>query len=159
MKVLFVCTGNICRSPMAEAILRDLLRREGLQGIEVGSAGLYALAGEEAPAISQRLLGQRGIDLSGHRGRQLDRAQIEEADLILVMDRYQLVLLESLFPQSKGKVFPLRQFAEDGGGEIEDPFGGDEEEYRLCLRRIEECMPGLLKRIRSACSGQEEENP
>jgi len=155
MKVLFVCTGNICRSPMAEALLRDLLRREGLEGIEVWSAGLHALVGEEAPATSQRLLSQRGIDLSGHRGRQIDRGLIDQADLILVMDRYQLAILESLFPESKGRVLPLRQFASDGGGEIQDPFGGDEEEYRLCLCRIEECMPGLLKRIRSHSSSKE----
>lgn len=159
MKVLFVCTGNICRSPMAEAILKDLLRREGLRGIKVSSAGLHALVGEEVPATTKGLLSQRGIDLSGHRGRQLDRDLVDQSDLILVMDRYQLAILESLFPQSKGKVFPLRQFASNGGWEIQDPFGGDEEDYRLCLQRLEECMPGLLERIRSHCAAEETRNP
>jgi protein-tyrosine-phosphatase len=147
MKVLLVCTGNICRSPMAEAILKDTLKREGLEGVEVSSAGIHALVGEEASPAARKLLAERGIDISGHRSRQIDRILIEKADLILVMDRYQLAVIESLLPQTKGKVFLLRHFSPDGDQDIPDPFGGNPEDYQRCLSQIEETMPGLLERI------------
>lgn len=134
---------------MAEAILRDTLKREGLEGIEVSSAGIHALVGEEAPQAARGLLAERGIDLSRHRGRQLDRALIDESDLILVMDRYQLAMIESLLPQAQGKVFLLRQFSPTGDQEIRDPFGDNAEAYLRCLSQIEETMPGLLERIRN----------
>lgn len=139
---------------MAEAMLKNILKEKGLEGIEVSSAGIHALVGEEAPAAAKKVLSQKGIDLSGHRGRQLDGGLVDQADILLVMDRYQLALIESLLPESKGKVILLREFSPNGGSEIvADPFGGGEEDYRLCLSRIEECMPGLLERIRSHSSG------
>ena len=134
---------------MAEAILKDTLKRQGLEGVEVSSAGIHALAGEEASQAARELLAERGIDLSGHRGRQIDRTLIGEADLILVMDRYQLAMIESLLPQTKGKVFLLRQFSPEGDQDIRDPFGGNPEDYQRCLFQIEETMPGLLERIRN----------
>jgi len=67
----------------------------------------------------------------------------------LVMDRYQLAMMESLLPQTKGKVFLLRQFSAEGDQDIRDPFGGNPEDYQRCLSQIEEAMPGLLERIRN----------
>jgi protein-tyrosine phosphatase len=135
---------------MAEAVLKNILKEKGLEGIEVSSAGIHALVGEEAPAAAQRVLSRKGIHLSGHRGRQLDRDLVDQADILLVMDRYQLAVVESLLPESKGKLLLLREFAPQGGSEmVSDPYGGSEEDYRLCLSRIEECMPGLLERIGS----------
>jgi protein-tyrosine phosphatase len=134
---------------MAEAILKDTLKREGLEDVEVSSAGIHALVGEEAPQAARKLLAERGVDLSGHRSRQLDRTLIEESDLILVMDRYQLAMIESVLPEARGKVFLLRQFSPEGDQEIRDPFGGNPEDYQGCLSQIEETIPGLLERIRN----------
>jgi protein-tyrosine phosphatase len=159
MKVLLVCTGNICRSPMAEVILRDALKREGLEGIEVSSAGIHALPGAETPPAATELLAGRGIDLSGHRGRQLEPSLTDEADLILVMDRYQLAMIEPLLPQTRGKVFLLRAFSPEGDSEIRDPFGGVAEDYRRCLSQIEESMRGLLERIRNSLVSSKEVSP
>ena len=149
MRILFVCTGNICRSPMAEALLKDLLQREGLKGIEVSSGGIYALAGEEVPMACRKILARRGIDITGHRGRQLDRSMMEEADLILVMEVRQLDWIRSLISDPERKVFLLGEFAPGGGDEIADPFGGDDRDHHDCLGHIDETMVGLLGRIRS----------
>lgn len=149
MNVLFVCLGNICRSPSAEALLEQHLGTGYLHGIEVSSAGIHALVGEKSPASLLRALARRGIDLSGHCGRQVDHSLVQEADFILVMEYDQRMAIESLFPQAKGKVHLLGEFAPHGEPEIQDPFGGDEAEYEACLTRIEACMPRLLEHIRS----------
>jgi protein-tyrosine phosphatase len=143
---------------MAEAILKDALKREGLEGIEVSSAGIHALVGEEAARTAMELLAERGIDLSGHRGQQLNRTLIDEADLILVMDRTQLAMLGSLVPPTKGKVFLLRAFSPEGNSDIRDPFGGDPDDYRSCLSQIEESIPSLLERIRNHLLSSKEVN-
>lgn len=148
MKVLFVCMGNICRSPMAEALLKDLLQREGIEGVEASSAGTHALVGEEAPLACTRILARRGIDITGHRGRKLERSMIDEADLILVMEVRQLDWISALIPDRERKVFLLGEFAPGGEDEIADPFGRDDRSYQDCLDRIDETMAGLLKRIR-----------
>ena len=144
---------------MAEAILKDALKREGLLDIEVSSAGIHALVGEEPPEAAVELLARRGIDLSGHRGRQLNRFLIEEADLILAMDRYQLGVIESFLPQSSRKVLLLRAFSPKGGFEISDPFGGNSKEYRHCLSQIDESLPALLEKIRGDLLSLRKDSP
>ena len=129
--------------------MKDLLQREGLKGIEVSSGGIYALAGEEVPMACRKILARRGIDITGHRGRQLDRSMMEQADLILVMEVRQLDWIRSLISDPERKVFLLGEFAPEGGDEIADPFGGDDRDYHDCLGHIDETMAGLLGRIRS----------
>ena len=135
---------------MAEALLRDLLERKGLKEIEVSSAGIHALAGEKAPLACTRVLARRGIDITGHRGRQLDQSMIDEADLILTMEVRHLDWIISLISdraRQERKVLLLGEFAPEGGNEIADPFGGNDQEYQDCLDHIEETMAGLLERI------------
>ena len=107
--VLLVCTGNTCRSPMAEAILARLAGEEGLK-VSVRSAGLFAMDGAEASENTRRVLGERGIRFS-HRARSIRPELIDWADLILTMTLDHKRRLISMNPESVGKVFTLKEYA------------------------------------------------
>lgn len=102
--VLFVCVGNICRSPSAEVMLRQAV--DG-RGIQVSSAGLGALVGHGIDATAQELLAERGMDGLAHRARQIDNAILGAADLVLTMERKHVRRIAEIAPQASGKTFLL----------------------------------------------------
>lgn len=112
--ILVLCLGNICRSPMAEGILKKRLPRK-----TIVSAGLRGMTGWTADPTSARVMLEHGIDISTHRARNLTREMVEEADLILTMEQQQTQAVESRFPEAKGKVMRLGQY---GNYDIADPF-------------------------------------
>ncbi len=112
---MFVCTGNTCRSPMAERLTAKMLERFDLgDDVQVMSAGLAALPGEPASSGACEAMRRDGIDLSNHRAKQLTKKMVEEADLILTMTASQKRHLLEIYPMSAGKVFVLKEFAEHG---------------------------------------------
>lgn len=123
MKILFVCTGNTCRSPMAEGILRSIAENKGLN-IEVKSAGISVFDGDNASINSIEAMKKIGIDISDHEASQLHIGLIEDADLILTMGDSHKCFIISNFPASAGKVYTLMEYAYNKGKDVSDPFGG-----------------------------------
>ena len=123
MKILFVCTGNTCRSPLAEAIARKIVIERGLHDVDVGSAGTSAHDG--APASDGALLVglERGMDLGQHRAQTLSRSLVRESDLILAMGPHHLERIEALGGGSRAHL--LAEFASHGASSrpISDPIG------------------------------------
>lgn len=153
-RILFVCLGNICRSPTAEGVLRHLLATEapGL-GIEVDSAGTgdYHL-GEPPDVRSQRAAKRRGIDLSALSARQVSRRDFDDFDLILAMDRNNLRDLESMRPVgSRADVRLFLEYAgESGSGlaEVPDPYTGDAAGFERVLDLVTAASRRLIERLR-----------
>jgi protein-tyrosine-phosphatase len=130
VRILFVCTGNTCRSPMAEAIGNRIAIDRALEAFEISSAGTSTWEGSPASDAAILVGIERGIDLSQHRSRQLTRDMVAEADLILAMGPHHLDRIEAL--GGTGKSFLLSEYASGGSSNsaIADPFGGDLHAYR-----------------------------
>jgi protein-tyrosine phosphatase len=154
MSVLVVCTGNICRSPTADGVLRRLVRDAGLERlIEVDSAGTHDYHVGEAPdERAQRHALRRGYDLGDLRARQVARADFERFDLILAMDRGHLALLERAAPaEHRRKLRLFMEFANGWGeSEVPDPYYGGEAGFERVLDMIEAGARGVLAELRAA---------
>ena len=145
-RVLFVCTGNICRSPLAEALLRRLGEARAL-AIEVGSAGTGAWDGAPASEGAYLVGLEQGLDLSGHKARLLSRDLVEQADLILTMARHHRARVDEL--GGGGRAFVLGEYAGRAlaDAEVSDPFGGDLDVYRDTYAELEKLITAALDRL------------
>ena len=149
-KILLVCTANIDRSPMAEFLLKNMLFKEGVSGVEVFSRGVAALENQPMSEIGQTLLlSEEGISASGHRSRRLEERDIREADIILAMEQFHLQLLTTNYPSAAGKMFLLNTYGRvQDIGDIEDPAGQPTDAYYRMKRKVQLAMSGAFKRLR-----------
>ena len=149
--VLFVCTGNICRSPTAEAVFRRLVREAGLDwSIRADSAGTHDYHVGEAPdERAQRQALRRGYDLSATRARRVAQRDFEEFDLIIAMDRSHLRILQRLCPrENRHKLRLIMEFAPElGTDEVPDPYYGDRDQFEQVLDMVEAAARGLLRTV------------
>lgn len=154
--ILFLCTGNTCRSPLAEVFLKKLLKENALGGIEIASAGLSALPGSPPSFHSLRVARENSLSLEEHQARRVTPELIEKADLIVVMEPVHRQHLLDFYPQASGKILLLRHFARYGPRKrgINDPYGLNLEAYRFCFEDIKECVASLLEWLREAHPGE-----
>jgi protein-tyrosine-phosphatase len=137
MYLLFVCTGNTCRSPIAAAIARQVADERGLSDLEIASAGTSAAEGQPASDGAVLVALERQLDLTTHRARQLTPEHVDAADLILVMGPHHLERVEAL--GGGGKAYLLTTYSSRGAENraVSDPFGGDLEVYRAAVEELD----------------------
>ena len=153
--VLFVCTGNTCRSPMAEAMLRARLPAGWRERVQVFSAGTAAVADLPASSNTLEVLERGGVPLEGHRSRQFTRAMAEEADLVLALTAEHRGEILAAAPAAADRTFVLSTYLAGPGGAdelvVHDPMGGSLETYEEAYRRIgahlDRVLPGILERV------------
>lgn len=144
--VVFVCTANVCRSPMAEKLFEDALNQSKItKKVRVFSAGISAMDGDQASDNSIQACQEFDLDISDHRSAALTRATLENASAIFCMTESHRALLNMYFevPESTS-IFLMREFIEQGSKELPDPYGQDMEVYRECRDRMKEALPSLL---------------
>lgn len=133
--ILFVCIGNICRSPLAEYWARDQLKKKGLDNIQVSSAGIHAMRESPIAKESQAILNQFHIDSTSHVARQINQEIIDVSEIIFTMESWHKDELAIAFPNSRGKIFTLGKWKDE---EIVDPYRQDFAVFETVFELIKE---------------------
>jgi len=144
MHILVVCVGNICRSPMAEVLLKSALREQ--DDITVESAGLGALVGHPASAYAVELMEELGEDISGHRARQIHPDMVSAADLVLVMESRHKRAIDDADPTARGKVHRLGDWQ---GIDIADPYRQPKAAFADALADIQVGVASWAEKVRA----------
>lgn len=148
--ILFVCTGNTCRSPIAEAVFRRMLKEENLEGdYNCSSAGVYAFEGDCASYEAVSAARQDGLDITVHYARTLSYDMVKNAYIILTMTSDHKRMVTDEFPEARDKAFTVKEFAEYSivDRDITDPFGMGENAYLACAREIKTVLLKILDKL------------
>ncbi len=155
--VLFVCKGNICRSPFAEYVARKIQQEEVEGDVQFSSAGLHVLKPIAPPQMAIQVGREFGVDLDGHRSQSISLNLVKSNDMIVAMEVWQYEALQSLYPQYHEKLFllPLLEIAESraeygsAAFNISDPYGGSRSDFERCFERIRRCLRSFQAAVKS----------
>lgn len=142
-RILTVCTGNICRSPAAEFLLRQRIERTGKR-VEARSAGIGALVNHPAEEAIRAMMNARGVDLSTHRASQLTPARLRWAELVLVMEKHHRDAVLAMDPTARGKTFLLGHWTKT---EIPDPYRRDDAAHAEAIQLIDEALDPWISKL------------
>lgn len=155
--VLFVCTGNTCRSPMAEGLFRELVKDRS--DYVVGSAGVAAFGGQPPSQHTADILKEKGVDVSQLRSRAITPEMVRQATHIFTMSRHHLDILEDEFPEAAGKAYLVSEFAAEDmlrNQDVTDPFGGPRRYYDDTRWMLEKLLPTVLAYIEQTTKPKEQ---
>ena len=145
MKIVFVCTGNTCRSPMAEGFLKAIAEKNGETAYEIYSRGICAAEGEGVSEFSEMSAKEMGVDISDHISTQLTADDISDADFIITMTNEQSAFLKYELKKYADKIFSVSEYA--GTKDITDPYGGTLEFYKKCSEDIYKACEIIYNKI------------
>lgn len=148
-KILFVCTGNTCRSPMAEAIFKNIIKESGREReYEAESAGIFAVEGQKASSNAVETMRGKGLDLTKHISKSISEDMIIDSDIILTMTKSHKDNLLLLNKGLEGKVFTIKEYIRNNEDiDILDPFGSSLEVYKACAEDLEKSIRFLVQII------------
>lgn len=149
MRIVFVCTGNTCRSPMAEALARNWLEvnAPGRTNIEITSAGLAAFPGSPASQQAVEIMAEKGLALDRHQAWQVSEEIIDRSDIIVAVTENHKRALARMYPQAAARIHTLAEFAGRAGLDIADPFGQSVDVYRSCAAQMAELIDEALNNM------------
>ena len=152
MKIMFICTGNICRSAMAEGMMKKLAKDNNLD-LDICSCGIYAEDGDYATYNAVEAAKYYDVNIEGHRATNIRRSEIKEMDIILCATESHKQSVLYMYPELKEKVFTMKEYAElDKNGQdmdIKDPWGYDMNVYQNCAEGIEKCLIKIIEKIQT----------
>ena len=154
MKIMFICTGNICRSAMAHGLMEKKLADKKINDIMVYSSGIHAAIGDIPTYEARTVMEEYGVDISKHMATNVRYSNIKEMDLILCATSSHKIAVLDLYPELDGKVYTMKEYVNYNRQfhnpiDIKDPWGYDIDTYRSCAGEIDECLDLLLEKIKN----------
>ena len=145
MKIMFICTGNICRSAMAHVMLEDKAKKQN-KDIQVYSCGIFAQNGDKSTQEAIEVMKEYTINLENHRATNIRNSDIEQMDIILCATTAHKNNVINMYPNLEEKIFTMKEYVEypKNDLDIKDPWGFDINTYRRCAKEIEDCIEKMM---------------